>query len=439
MSIEKLSNEVLHEIAVCLGNLHRGKVALSQLALCSRHLNIITTPILYQTVNQSGEQALPALLKAILAKPELGNHITTYNAAIVDEDAELDMSAYTDEDFTRCQSAMTISHISEHDSEALMTSVRTGQWQALTAFLLLSVPNLEVLNMTAYHDIYEYPGYGVASALQRVARLQQNGDISGPSLQKLKTVSVTYYDTENGLSYSDINPFLAIPSVKHFKVFKFSQEDEYSGHLPTKSHAETLEIQYSALHPGFLTDFLRCFPNLKELSYEHAGGIIGCNEFLPQNLGSGIHHLKPCLEMLSASGAAEGDDDDDPMAIGSLADFEKLTSIDMWEGILLGPERGTGRIRLAEILPTSLTELKLQQCVWSCLDALEDFLAHAAQSTPLLKIIVIDFGMEWMGAPHHTDAADAARLVEEFDAIGIKLTLHPSPSNFTAGGRGVSS
>ena len=77
--LEGLSEELLLEIIrfVKVGGENKH---LSQLALCSKTLNRATTPLLYHDIFQSGEQALPCLLRTIFNKPHLREYVVTYEA-----------------------------------------------------------------------------------------------------------------------------------------------------------------------------------------------------------------------------------------------------------------------------------------------------------------------------------------------------------------------
>lgn len=48
-----------------------------------------------------------------------------------------------------------------------------------------------------------------------------------------------------------------------------------------------------------MINFLRCFPSLRKLYYDHTGPTVGYANVLPQKLGAAIAHLQDSLEELT--------------------------------------------------------------------------------------------------------------------------------------------
>jgi hypothetical protein len=83
MSLNKLSDGLLLEIAGWAGTdayypsltktitAVRGTRFLGPLAVCSRRLNTIVSPLLYRTFTQTNTKALPAFLRLVLESPRL--------------------------------------------------------------------------------------------------------------------------------------------------------------------------------------------------------------------------------------------------------------------------------------------------------------------------------------------------------------------------------
>ncbi|KAG4436234.1 hypothetical protein IFR05_008290 [Cadophora sp. M221] len=340
MSLDDLSDELLLEIVnfVKIGGCNKD---LSHLSSCSRHLNRVTTPLLYRDIIQTAEQTLPSLLFTILKRPDLAEYVLRYESSEF-EDGELDISGFSEERLEMCHASIRASKISKENESEWFSRVQQGEWQALTTLLLLNLPRLKELDLASYRNYGDFqdPRSDAGSLVflfEKAAGRQRTGDKSVPSLGNLETVSVAYSDTEMGLGFEDVIPLLELPSVTSFAVHMLNGLAEFD--LPTTQfNARKLEVVYSSIEPDALTRFLKRFPSLEDLSYEHAGAVVGCMEFLPQTLVAGIQHLKHCLRSLDIYGDPEDTyDDERALAMGSLVDFEKLVDISTREITLLGP------------------------------------------------------------------------------------------------------
>ncbi|KAH9223879.1 hypothetical protein DL95DRAFT_400431 [Leptodontidium sp. 2 PMI_412] len=326
MGLDDISDELLLEIVnfVKIGGCNRD---LSHLSSCSQHLNRVTTPILYRDILQIGQQNLPSLLFTILKKPDLAEYVLRYESSEF-EDGELDISGFSEEQLEMCHKSIKALKISKEDESEWFSRVQQGEWQALTTLLLLNLPKLKELDLASYRNFADFqdpkPDAGPLNFLfRKAAGRQTSGDKSAPSLSNLETVSVAYSGTEMGLGFEDVIPLLELPSVTSFVVHKLD------------------------------------------------GAIVGCMEFLPQTLGTGIQHLKHCLRSLEIFGDPEDTHDDErALAVGSLVDFEKLVDISTMQITLLGPSDGHGEdseddtkpIHLWNVLPKSLVRLTLIDC-----------------------------------------------------------------------------
>jgi hypothetical protein len=60
---------------------------------------------------------------------------------------------------------------------------------------------------------------------ERAANMRNRGEISPYSLSSLKSVSLSYWDTENGTSFSNLEIFLKLKSVAEFEAFAVSDDN----------------------------------------------------------------------------------------------------------------------------------------------------------------------------------------------------------------------
>lgn len=164
MLLEELPNDLLVEIVDWVGTdtfmrdygivIGRGTKSLHHLALCSRKLNTVATPVLYRTYTQTGEKALQEFLLRVLRNPDLGKHVKNFVASEISEDEQLDMSSWAEDDFQCCLVLINRISSTEKDSvlssEKWMNDVRLGDWDALSGLLISLLPNVEEIDMIAY-------------------------------------------------------------------------------------------------------------------------------------------------------------------------------------------------------------------------------------------------------------------------------------------------
>jgi hypothetical protein len=159
MLLNTLPDDLLIDIANYVGldshfdadtrSLFPDSISLCKLALCSRRLNIFTTPILYRTIMGTNRRrhAVPMLLKRILASPELGKQVKRYIGSNLGGIRLIDMSSYTEEDYVRAQ--LAIARFG-NTRKQWMRKVIAGHGDVVTALLFTLLPNLEQLVMFSY-------------------------------------------------------------------------------------------------------------------------------------------------------------------------------------------------------------------------------------------------------------------------------------------------
>jgi hypothetical protein len=415
MSLYKLSDDILLEIAEWVNTngyipdyssvTERGTKFLASLVLCSRRLNSIATPVLYRTFVQTKYGALPAFLRTILEKPQLGALVKDIVVSEIDEEESMEMGGLSRQEIERLGLGADVLGNFEREKSNWIDDIEAGKWQAVAALLILLLPGLEEIVIASYHgpDLVRN-GY-INTALAYAAH-QQLTPHSQQALRNLKTVSMAYCDTESGMSMEAILPFCALPSVTAARIHMAS-DDEFT---PSSQRYQTkdLQINSSNIASGALINILRCFPDLKKLFYENGGSIVGCEDFLPQYLGRAIEHLKGCLEELTVldQGGYMGNDEEQE-AIGSLAGFQKLRRVAMDYDCLLKADSqindenededegdGDGKPRLVKVLPPSLEFLAVARCEPDILDQIRELLEQQQygerSNFPLLEKVIVE-------------------------------------------------
>jgi hypothetical protein len=420
MSLDKLSDDLLLEIAEWvgthayhpfLGNIIavRGTRFLGPLALCSRRLNTIVSPLLYRTFAQTNKKALPALLRLVLEKPQIGEEVkkfvgTEMSTYLMDRerDNRLDMSRFSPLDYDRCRIAMGSFSGLQFDQANWLYSLQQGNWCAVVALLLLCLPNLEEIEMAHFYGRdrefeYEY----ITRTFEYVASNQFLKD-SPYSLKHLKTISAVLSEgvVRYGMSRNVVLSFFAPPSVSKivisgfkWKEFRFEPKHSYQ--------VQDLGFNGSCVDGDTMIRFLRCFPSIRKFQYLHRDSAIVSHVFLPQKMGEALAHLHHCLEELTLLGDPRFKQPKTEIrqGIGSLAQFKKLRRIKMcvedlfgWNPLAEDGEDGGShpveKPTLADIFPASLQTLVLRKAKNSILIPLYEFL-NDKESFPLLTNIVV--------------------------------------------------
>jgi hypothetical protein len=455
-SLENLSSNILFEIIEWVGTdsyyPHYGFVTaqgtkfLYQLALCSRRLNMATIPVLYSTFTQTGTAALPAFTKRVLGNPKLGAHVKKFVGSSISYDETLDMSSYSEEDFKRCLDAIQAVGGTEAVLGEWMEKVREGSWDAVAGVLVSLLPNIEVFEMASFSG--EESPY-MSQVLDLAARRQSTGSAEQFSLKNLTTLSFAYSDTEMGFSVDSVMPYCKVESVR--KIHLHMAADEFFPVSSERFRCEDLAINYSSIDGDALINFLRCFPCLKKLSYDHGGSIVGDSDFLPQKVGEAITHLKPCLEELLITNNTQEDVyvEEEMEAMGSLAGFEKLHTVVTSTKILLGPwdeeiddeaddeENGSAEasnLRMVDVLPRSLKVLGLSGCRRGVMDQVREVIERKDELVPALEGITLQYrdprpGVgdgATRGEPHIYPGYDkevAEKLKDDCKAVGVDLVV----------------
>jgi len=422
---------------------------LGSLALCSRRLNQIASPILYKTFVQTRERALPAFLRLLCSRPERGAYVTkfvvsAYNAA-EERFYRRDILDFPRLDLVTFGVELELLDYFQLKRPGWITNLEDGDWKAVVALLLLLLPALKEVDIVPYNRTSNL-GY-IDTALEYAA-LQQRSSRAQHSLKNLTNVSMAYWDTGIGTgmgkSFDALLPFCALSSVRKAQIHRCSENFFFP---PSKRYPNIQDLQISNSNFGSeaISNILQCFPSLKNLYYEHGGVSFGCPNLLPEYLGEASSHLHETLEELTVLGEnsfgwAE------KRAIGSLTRFKKLKKIVTNYDILLktDPERDGEQPKLINILPSSLEILAIGQCTLDILLQVRDLLDQKPSSTLSFpkpnKIVIGLVSPDYSADPAKQLSAEQLQAMKEegkeliADAKAMEVDICFFHPNFRMGG-----
>lgn len=408
MLLNTLPDDLLIDIAKYVGldshfhadtrSLIPDSVSLCKLSLCSRRLNTIATPILYQTIMSTRQRrhAVPMLLKRILVSPEIGNQVKRYIGSNIRGIRLFDMSSYTEEDYVRVQ--LAIARFG-NARKRWLRKVIAGHGDAVTALLFTILPNLEQLVMFSYQK-------GHRDYIEYVAK---QASMNGPfeCLTRLQTVLIAP-PHDSGLDIKAMLPYLEVSSLRKMSIYGIvpecrGQKYRWSNPAGTKFRIRHLSLIHSIFNRYTLEDMLKDFPCLETFAYEYCGGPLGDRQ---QSAVTAIGHLKSSLEQLVLIDNCQSHDfyGQDDRSVRSLADFEKLTKISTNSYILVGLLPGQNRSRtlttltpsvhesrLVNMLPRSLKYLELYDCGRGILDHMKEVIEQKHESFPNLESILLTY------------------------------------------------
>lgn len=413
---------------------------LARLCLCSRRFSKVARPALYSSFRQTGPTALPFFLRTILSKENghLALHVRKYVGSTRNS-SKLNMSVLTDENRACIEELLGAICDSQRPGSIWMIWLYGCQnWDAVTALTLSLLPNLESIDMIAYGNENCYPF--IQNVLSRAARLQKMNSRSFFSMQRLHSVSLHHHDMKFGLGMHYIMPFLDLKSVKTFKGHMVSDAN-YQWDPDATFDTLDVSISYSNLDAISLQRFLRHFTSLRRFEYEHAGAIVGDADLVPTAIGRGLSHLTDSLEELDITNWdinwILSDDSDSFEPVSTLAEFERLRTIEVTSYVLLGKEEvpnaeetfglpwyGDEAVQnFIEGLPVSLEHLVLKDCSVAIFDCLAKWLDEGIP--PKLKTVKVIFNPDYeIEAPKRDGYLTGAELEKMAADRGVVLTRH---------------
>jgi hypothetical protein len=459
-----LSDELLVIIAESLDD--GSPCDLLHLAMCSRRLHTIAEPLIYRDFWQKGcyDTDIVPFMCRIVARPDLARQVRSFRGYVTDslDLGEVDLPDIRAEDLKQICAAVQGLSGSEPDAAAWVKEIENREWDAIVTLILSLLPNLQELDFEDW-----WPPCNTDDELPRLIRLLQlsadfqNFPETSPSaLINVHRASVQYCDTEIGMPIEAILPFLNLRSITSFAGTMIAGES-LGWFTPRISFSiKELSLKQSVFDPDIMTKFLRCFPFLGRLYYEHGGASVGDSQFEPPRMMAALEHLKPCLEELTIFGnGSDGYGDLSYFPLGSLADFQKLTSIVMSLSVLLGRSENNTVVdstsqfkpnqRLVEAIPPRLQSLALRdeffgEVPWREIkDQIVELITDKQIYAPELKYLDIEWEMiEYPDKPspqgpfvHKGFTKDEAdRLLAQCEAAGVEMimkVLPPKPKYVT--------
>ncbi|OAX78352.1 hypothetical protein ACJ72_07340 [Emergomyces africanus] len=374
------------------------------LALCSHTFSDLFLPLLYQDIDLSNcdTKAVICLVQTLLRNPRLASCTQTLEINDWSTDLNSDANHYdVPEILPSPNSELVFDSILIHgavqkfftssDDDAIskfMAHLAAGNEDAWVGVLLFALPNLTELSMVVPYGTF-FPLRLVERAAARLPPFD-----SQPALTHLSHLFVKWWDTENSLDSSAVEPFYFFPSMRRVvgeQISDYPSEEEeddegvydderldsfdrgrtaYLENKPTTSTVTEIEMARSSTTTGMIAQIKIC-QNLKSFTFEHADSFEYFSSFLPKDFARSLAHVKHSLEHLWLSyddyhfngQCYEGDDE----VFGSLAEYTVLKSLRMsvenliGSDALLNPEdivlSPPGRQRLAHLLPASIESI----------------------------------------------------------------------------------
>lgn len=467
LHLEDLANEILIKIFQYVDNYsysdinHRSYSAIQSLlnlAVCSSRFHSLVEPILYSNVVVSDKHhskqlsGLPTFLCRVLARPELARQVRSLHAIARGggiNDEFLDVSSLIDPDRGRIRAAVQAASESNEEVEDWIKAIEGGTWDSITALILSLAPNITELlfeNRSYTNKFYPF----LIRFFERATSLQETASLASPlSLRNLHKMTISFWDTEGALPIDLIIPFLRLKSLTVFHGHKncepdYFDDDDPPAWLSSRPTFTTKDLRFSNGNLGhdFMTSFLRCFPALERLHYEHGVSYVSWGDFEPPRMMAALEQLKPHLREITFLGEEMpcGSSDLESCPVGSFSYFEKLTSIDAFATLMLGngyPGTCEGFPRLQELVdavPPSLKSLTLRKCR----DVTPQYLVSQVSQLVLQKATVapalkrMDLGWEGIRYPDKPRTPgpvvhpgftkeEAIQLSEECEKAGIEL------------------
>lgn len=480
LHLEDLANEILIKIFQYVDTYFDDDVnhdyysvlrSLLDLAVCSSRFHRLLEPILYSNVvikdnfNAKRFSGLPTFLCKILARPELARQVRSLHATARGSEpgfdssemsSFLDMSSLIDPDRGRIRAAVQAASESNEEVEDWIEAIEGGTWDSITALILSLVPNIADLQFENWSYTTNFHPF-LIRLFERATSLQETASLASPlSLRNLRKMTISYWDTEGALPIDMIIPFLRLKSLTVFHGHNICEPDYYfddddaPAWLSSRPTFTTKDLGFSNSDLGhdFMASFLRCFPALERLHYEHGGAYMLCSDFEPKHMMAALEQLKPHLREITFLGEERswGSSDIESCPVGSFSYFEKLTSIDAFATLMLGngcPGTREGFPKLQELVdavPPSLESLTLRKCrkvtPQYLVSQVSQLVLQRATVAPALKRMDLGWeGIRYPDKPRTTGPVvhpgftkeEATQLSEECEKAGIELRVKYLP------------
>ena len=308
----------------------------------------------------------------IIQNPLYASKITSTELRFQDHDPEwglLDISLFSEDDWSCLRESVKSLALTTEEEDSWMAAIHSGHWDALAAAVLPLLCNLaELCAPEVQHDCNDLEGNytWIRKIMDHVTSSQEDGDTTRALLPKLKSVSLAWSDTENGMNFNDVLLFAQVKSVEYLKAFAVSDEGWPGPDKELHLYLKSVELEYSRVDMDSLGSFLECCPKLETFSYEEGGSTVGFGWFEACKLGPALASIKDCLRELKildnyTPGAVPDCDWEKPMG-PVLADFPKLEKLHVMAIMLVGePDDGLGS--LSDISAEDEDRMKMRNSV----------------------------------------------------------------------------
>lgn len=430
MSFNALPDEILLEIFGWVRSDHYNDfntdlytfetMVLCQLALCSRRLTSLSTPILYETFVCDETRVTKQFLHRVLSMPALANHVKkfflfkSFDRNMPEERILEGLDLY--------RTAIEEVGLDKTESEAWLKDVAAGDWDASTALLLTICPNLDEIYLSEWYECVWVKRILMHS---ESAKCRENVKKYLGKVRKVTVRDMTQI-TQNA-ALADIICLLRLGRVESAEfgcVYSF----DWIRQLPllgicSFEHLRSLYFHLTDMDSDILGKLLRCCPNLQDFGI-HFDSYMW--EF--PKARAGLSKVKRSLEQLRVN-VEYFDDCFSPPLFGSLVEFEALRVLKMDAVTLLGGtvnldgDCESDGVQLVNILPASLESLQIYHGHRMKSEVIRqqvaDLLAAKETVTLLLRMIEIQ------NIQLRSDYVQSAwnDLKETYKAVGIDLVL----------------
>jgi hypothetical protein len=348
-----------------------------------------------------------------------------------------------------------------------------GNWDSITALLLLLLPNLSSLDIPSYSEKsshFEAPAEFIPFVFAQALQFQTSSIHSTYPFRPLSNLRKFEISVNENYvaSFDSILPFLQLKSIRHVtcpgSVTNTGCDDVMSDHDIKQPifHITHLSFPQSDIHSRSLAGLLRNFCCLTQFSYVHSaehwadGG--KSYPFIPSEIRRGLLHSKDSLQELTLVNDLEDyqemDEDDEKdssehtpesmpvLPLGSLLEFRHLRRLHASVAALVGRvDTGTKvdgtkstdidpspmherKSRFVESLPDSLEELTLRACFSDIYTSIEVLFERRRQGgLKRLNRVSLYFQKDFSEEQLLTDG-EGIHCALEGSHLGIQVTRH---------------
>lgn len=332
-------------------------------------------------------------------------------------------------------------------------------WEALTAFLLLLLPNLDTLDLPVSdqkpRDLQHFmwdsrtnrlPMYFIPGVFARAALSQRTGVLSRGDLRSLHTITAGRVGSVDAqaLTFQLTEPILNLKSLVTFTGHQICSPRHGLDFLHP-FHVKNLILTKTSMQLPFLPKYLRNVPYLKNFHYDYCGAethqSLYITVYFPEYLAGVKDHLEELVmrnqnEVYRYLAANQGETSTMKFSVREFRRLRKLEgTIYMLMSFAKGvaddskPELGPAwtdeqYLEFVQGLPPSLEEITITNCFKSTYNVLDVILLRSRDAVdPLrkLKSVHLEFWRLEMGVPDLI-SWDWHCYMDEFEKEGVKLT-----------------